>query len=95
MRTNILATTVFALMFFIVGCCQLEPTVMALRETIKAMRVEDYEKGRVTYSTSAPINSRVLAAKIERLKTAENNAAVALKEKVPFPELLKAKGAPK
>lgn len=95
MKTNTYAIIAFALLFLNIGCCQLEPTIMALNETIKSMREDDYEKGRVTCSKTASINSRILAAKIERLKMAENNAAVALKKDPPFPELLKAKGESK
>ena len=61
----------------------LKPTVKSLRKTIKAMREDDYEKGRVIYSSKANINSQLLAAKIERLKEAENDAAVALGEEKP------------
>ena len=96
MKTNILTFMLFAVLSLSqIGCItfgpSLEPTVIVLRDTIKATRVDDYEKGRVTYSGTASINSRVLAGKIERLKMAENNAAVHLKEPVPFPELLKTK----
>jgi hypothetical protein len=88
---NIVFAAVVPVVLFIAGCCTCDPTVIVLRNTIKAVRVDDYEKGRVTYSSTASINSRVLAGKIERLKMAENNAAVHLKEPVPFPELLKTK----
>jgi hypothetical protein len=86
----------FLLVMILVSGCKLfgpslKPTVDVLRKTIKAMREDDYEKGRVIYSSKADLNSRLLEAKIERLKQAENNAAVALKERVPHPELQKAK----
>jgi hypothetical protein len=86
-----LFTTLFALLLFISvlpGCKlfepSLSPTVAILMDTIKDMREQDYEKGRVTFSTkNKKLNAKLLAAKIERLKEAENNAAIALEEKPP------------
>ena len=63
-----------------------QPTVAALSETIKDMRVRDYETGRVTFSTTAALNSRTLVTRLERLMDAENNAAVSLKKTKPFPD---------
>jgi len=90
MKTNILTFMLFAVLSLSqIGCItfgpSLEPTVKVLRDTIKDMREKDYEKGRVTYSKRKKINDALLAAKIERLKEAENNAAIALEEPVPHP----------
>lgn len=78
------AIAVLLVMTLVSGCKlfepSLKPTVDVLRKTIKAMREDDYEKGRVIYSSKADLNSRLLEAKIERLKEAENNAAIALGE---------------
>ena len=74
----------------------LKPTVKVLRDTIKDMREKDYEKGRVVYSSKEKINADLLAAKIERLKEAENNAAIALGEPAPHkPATKKAEPAKK
>lgn len=80
----ILLSFLISLSLFVQGCKffgpDLKPTVRELRNTIKSMRQEDYEKGRVFYSSTASINSSLLNAKIERLKLAENDASEALDE---------------
>jgi len=86
MRISLLA---FLALFVLVGCKNLEPTVKELRNTVKDMRTRDYEKGRVVFSKDPLLGAKVLTTRIERLMDAENNAAVALGEDKPFPDVKK------
>lgn len=90
MRPKRFVLLVVALLFVVVGCKNLEPTVKELRTTIKDMRTRDYEKGRVFFSDIADLNSQTLTTRIERFMDAENNAADALDEDRPFPNVKEA-----
>lgn len=85
---NQLRVFVLILALFVSGCCTCDPTVKALQSTIRDMRVDDYESGRVVFTENEPLNKRLLEAKIERMKMAENNAATFLKEPLPHPDLM-------
>ena len=81
MRTMIAG---FSLLFgcLLVGCAgpDLKPTVKLMADTIRTVRVQDYEAGRVKFSDKKELNARALAGRIARLKEAEGLAAEALKE---------------
>lgn len=78
---RLLHTTLTAL--FLSGCaCNCQPTVEQLSSTVQIARM-DCEKGYVSYPGDEGNSKKLVEARIELYKAAENNAAVLLKKDPP------------